>query len=80
MKLTSYDITPLLEGLAILGTGGGGNPSWGGMILENDAARGRDWNVVPLDEVPDDWTIVCGGMMGSVKAIESIGFDKMLEG
>ncbi|MBK8021165.1 MAG: DUF917 domain-containing protein [Chloroflexi bacterium] len=80
IALTADDITPLLEGLAVMGTGGGGNPSWGRMILENDVAHGRAWNVVPLEDVPDDWTIVCGGMMGSVKAIEAIGFDRMLEG
>jgi hypothetical protein len=32
--LISSDIEPLLEGLAILGTGGGGSPAWGRMILE----------------------------------------------
>lgn len=80
LTLTRDDVEPLLEGLAILGTGGGGNPNWGRLILENDLTRGRTWNVVSLDSVPDDWTIVCGGMMGSVKAIESIGFDKVLEG
>lgn len=80
IRLTAVDIEPLLEGLAVLGTGGGGSPAWGRMILENDVARGRSWNIVSLEDVPDDWTIVCGGMMGSVKAIESIGFDKVLEG
>jgi uncharacterized protein len=63
--LTSDDIEPLLEGLAILGTGGGGNPEWGRMILENDLARGRSWNIVPLEQVPDNWTIVCGGIRQS---------------
>lgn len=80
LTLTRDDVEPLLEGLAILGTGGGGNPNWGRLILENDLTRGRTWNIVSLESVPDDWTIVCGGMMGSVKAIESIGFDKVLEG
>lgn len=80
LTLTRDDVEPLLEGLAIFGTGGGGNPNWGRLILENDLTRGRTWNIVSLDSVPDDWTIVCGGMMGSVKAIESIGFDKVLEG
>ena len=80
LTLTRDDVEPLLEGLAILGTGGGGSPHWGRLILENDLAHGRKWNIVSLDSVPDDWTIVCGGMMGSVKAIESIGFDKVLEG
>lgn len=77
--LTRKDIDPLLEGLAILGTGGGGNPEWGRMIMENDLNRGRSWRIVPLEAVPDDWTIVCGGIMGSVKALEEIGFDKVLE-
>ena len=79
LKLTQDDVQPLLEGLAILGTGGGGNPSWGQMIMENDLRRGRDWRIVSLDAVPDEWTIVCGGIMGSVKALEDIGFDKLLE-
>ena len=80
LNLTRDDIEPLLEGLGILGTGGGGNPAWGRMIMENDLSRGRSWNIVRLEEVPDDWTIVCGGIMGSVKALEAIGFDKVLEG
>jgi DUF917 family protein len=77
--LTPADIEPLLEGLAILGTGGGGNPAWGRMILENDTVHGRSWDITPLAAVPDDWTIVCGGIMGSVKALEAIGFDRILE-
>lgn len=77
--LARNDIAPLLEGLAILGTGGGGNPEWGRMILENDMDRGRAWRIVPLDAVPDEWTIVCAGIMGSVKALEAIGFQKVLE-
>jgi DUF917 family protein len=78
-SLNREDIPPLLEGLAILGTGGGGNPEWGQKIMENDLARGRKWRIIPLDEVPDDWTVVCGGIMGSVKALEDIGFDTVLE-
>ena len=76
--LSRDDIAPLLEGVAILGTGGGGNPSWGRMILQNDLAHGREWRIVALDDVPDDWTVVCGGIMGSVKALEDIGFDNVL--
>lgn len=79
LSLTRDDIQPLLEGLAILGTGGGGNPEWGRMILENDFAHGRRCRIVSLDSVPDDWTVVCGGMMGSVKALEEIGFAVLLE-
>ncbi|MFV1858537.1 MAG: DUF917 domain-containing protein [Anaerolineales bacterium] len=77
--LTREDIEPLLEGLAILGTGGGGDPSWGRMIMENDLQRGREWRVVSLEDVPEEWTVVCGGIMGSVKALEHIGFENILE-
>ena len=49
------------------------------MILQNDAAHGRMWDITPLEAVPDDWTIVCGGIMGSVKALEAVGFDRILE-
>ena len=79
LTLTQDDVQPMLEGLAILGTGGGGNPSWGQMIMENDLRRNREWQIVSLDAVPDEWTIVCGGIMGSVKALEDIGFDQVLE-
>lgn len=79
LHLSRDDIKPLLEGLAILGTGGGGNPEWGSMILENDLKRGREWRIVSLESVPDSWTVVCGGIMGSVKALEAIGFDQVLQ-
>lgn len=79
-EFTQADIQPMLEGLAILGTGGGGNPEWGRMILENDLAHGRTWNVVALEEIPDDWTVICAGIMGSVKALEEIGFENVLQG
>jgi DUF917 family protein len=79
VKLTRDDIEPLMEGVAILGTGGGGNPDWGRMIMENDLDRGRTWTVMSLDAVPDNWTIVCGGIMGSVKSLEEIGFDVVLK-
>lgn len=79
LKLTSADIEPLLEGLAILGTGGGGSPAWGRMILEQDVRMGRTWNVIAPDDVPDTATVVSGGIMGSVKALEAIGFENVLQ-
>lgn len=74
------DISPLLEGLAILGTGGGGNPEWGKMILEQDVRMGRSWVLLDPDDVADDATVVSGGIMGSVKALEAIGFENVLQG
>lgn len=73
-------IAPLLEGLAIMGTGGGGNPDWGKRILEQDLHMGRAWNVINPDDLPDDALVVSGGIMGSVKALEAIGFDNVLKG
>jgi DUF917 family protein len=78
LKLTYNDIEPLLEGLAIRGTGGGGNPDWGRLIMENDLTHGRTWDIISLDSVPDDWTVVCGAAIGSLKAIEGIGFEQVL--
>ena len=56
--LSPDDVAPLLEGLAIVGTGGGGSPSWGQAILEHDFAMGRIPSITPLDEIDDDATVV----------------------
>jgi DUF917 family protein len=80
LHLTPEDIDPLLEGLAILGTGGGGSPTWGRLILEQDVRMGRQWNIIAPEDVPDHATVVSGGIMGSVKALEAIGFENVLQG
>jgi DUF917 family protein len=79
LTLTSNDIHPLLEGLAIMGTGGGGSPNWGRMILEQDVRMGRTWEIIAPEDVPDEATVVSGGIMGSVKALEAIGFENVLQ-
>jgi DUF917 family protein len=72
------DVPPLLEGLAILGTGGGGSPSWGRAILEHDFSMGRIPTIIPLEDIDDDATVVSGGMMGSVKVLEDMGIDEVM--
>jgi len=72
------DIEPLLEGLAIFGTGGGGAPAWGKAILEQDFAAGRAPTIVDVMDIPDESTVVCGGIMGSVKILESMGIDQVV--
>lgn len=76
--ISPEQIPALLEGLAILGNGGGGSPAWGRKILENDLRRGRSWKIVDPEAVPDDWTIVSGGILASVKALEAMTFDDLL--
>jgi DUF917 family protein len=70
---TPEDVAPLLAGLAILGTGGGGSPEWGTAIMRNEFAHGRQPQIIPLDEIADDATVVSGGIMGSVKKLEEFG-------
>ncbi|HSW10265.1 MAG TPA: DUF917 domain-containing protein [Bacillota bacterium] len=72
------DIEPLLEGLAIMGTGGGGNPEWGRAILANDLARGRELWLVSPGDIPDDALVVSGGLMGSVKTLEGMSIEDLV--
>lgn len=76
--LAREDIEPLLEGLAVFGTGGGGSPAWGRAIMEHDFAVGRRYELIPPGEVPDSATIVSGGYMGSVKVLDAMGMDQVV--
>ena len=78
--LTQEEIEPLLEGLAIQGTGGGGSPEWGRQILENEFRRGRTIRLIDPNALPDEAQVACGGIMGSVKALELITFEELLAG
>jgi len=44
-KINREDLKPLLEGVAILDTGGGGSPDWGRGIILNDFKRAEN---IPL--------------------------------
>jgi DUF917 family protein len=72
------DVEPLLEGLAILGTGGGGSPAWGRAILEHEFAVGRQPSIIDLEEIANDATVVSGGIMGSVKVLEQFGTEQIM--
>jgi DUF917 family protein len=75
---TPQDVEPLLEGLAILGTGGGGSPAWGRAIMEHEFAVGRQPSIIDLEEIADDATVVSGGIMGSVKVLEKFGTEQIM--
>jgi len=77
--ITAQDIDPLIEGLTILGTGGGGSPEFGRRILENDLRRGRTLVLTPPEAIADDAQVVSGGIMGSTKIIDQLGFDAIVE-
>ena len=74
-QLKKEDIAPLIHGLTVYGTGGGGEPAWGTVILENELAQGRVCRVVDPEDVPDDALVCSGGIMGSVKSLEDVGYD-----
>ena len=69
---TPENTDAFLEGLAILGTGGGGAPSWGRHIMLHDFELGRKVEIVSPDDVPDDAIVASGGIMGSVKELDKI--------
>lgn len=77
--LLKGDVEALIEGLAVLGTGGGGSPLWGKAILEKDLAAGREIVIVDPEDVADDALIVSGGIMGSVKTLEKMNIADLLE-
>jgi DUF917 family protein len=76
--LTEADMEPLLEGLAFLGTGGGGSPAFGRAIIENDLRRGRIYHLIDPDDVPDNAQVVSGGIIGSVKAVDTAAIDEII--
>ena len=77
-KFQLKDVEPLIEGLAILGTGGGGAPEWGREILQNEIARGRDMIIVDPNTIPDDALVASGGIMGSTKVLDAISADQIV--
>lgn len=77
--LTRKDMKPLLEGLAVFGTGGGGSPLFGKAIMENDFKKDRKYLLVDAQDIKDDSFVVSGGIMGSVGAIDTIGMDGVVQ-
>jgi uncharacterized protein len=69
-RLTLADLPDLGRGAAFLGTGGGGNPYVGRLMVE-DAMRdaGSDLELLDLAAVPDDGLIIPTAMMGAPTCI-----------
>lgn len=74
--LTEDDIEALAIGAAILGTGGGGNPTIGKLHCLQELRRGARVPLIGLDELDDDAVVVSVGGIGA----PAISVEKIEEG
>ena len=74
------DTDALLIGLSQFGTGGGGDPEWGRKILDKDKSKGRICQLIDPEDVEDDAFVCSGGIMGSVKALEKLSYQDIVDG
>src|SRR5258708_38155803 len=64
-ELTSQDLKDVARGAGCLGTGGGGDPSGGRLMVEQALAEGGRLTLSFPDEVPDDAFVIPSAMMGA---------------
>jgi uncharacterized protein len=70
LRLTASDLPDLARGAAFLGTGGGGDPYIGRLMVERAIAEtGRAIELLDLAETPDDALVVPTAMMGAPTCI-----------
>jgi len=62
--LEQEQLDDLLAGLVVLGTGGGGDPVRGAAQMAADYAKGRRYELIAPEDVPDDAFVVSGGFIG----------------
>lgn len=65
MILKTEDLVDLTLGAAFLGTGGGGDPYIGRLMVQEAMAEGRQVEIIDLDSVPDDALVIPTAMMGA---------------
>ena len=65
MILSRADLTDLCRGAAFLGTGGGGNPYIGRLMVEQAMDLGHSVEIIDPSEVPDDALVIPTAMMGA---------------
>ena len=65
LELTAADLKDLARGAAFLGTGGGGDPYIGRLMVQRELASGGRLTLLALDDVPDDAFVVPTAMMGA---------------
>lgn len=70
LRLTREDLKDLARGAAFLGTGGGGNPYIGRLMVERALDEtGADLELMDLSDVPDDAFVIPTAMMGAPTCI-----------
>lgn len=76
MQIELTDSRDFARGAAVLGTGGGGDPYIGRLLLEQVLARSGPAHVVGVDDLDDDALVVMvGGMSAPTVAVEKlVGF------
>jgi DUF917 family protein len=65
MRLGLEDLQDLARGAAFLGTGGGGDPYAGQLMVRECLIAGSTVDIVDLDDLPDDALIIPTAMMGA---------------
>ncbi|MEM7423012.1 MAG: DUF917 domain-containing protein [Pseudomonadota bacterium] len=65
-SLERQDLTDILYGAAIYGAGGGGSLEEGFGLIDDAMAAGRSFDLVSLDEAPDDALVCTPYMLGAV--------------
>lgn len=70
LRLTQTELPDLARGAAFLGTGGGGNPYIGRLMVERAMREtGRELELMDLADVPDDALLIPTAMMGAPTCI-----------
>ena len=69
MILKPEDLGDLTLGAAFLGTGGGGDPYIGQLMVQEAMAAGHQVEIIDLDSVPDDALVIPTAMMGAPTVI-----------
>ncbi|MCK8615310.1 DUF917 domain-containing protein [Gordonia sp. C13] len=68
-QLSMVDIDNIAHGAGILGTGGGGDPYIGRMLLAEEYRRGSVATLMDPDEVADDDLVVASAFMGAPSVV-----------
>ena len=69
MLLEPADLIDLARGAAFLGTGGGGDPYIGRLMVEQAMREGHSVEIIDLDSVPDDALVIPTAMIGAPTVI-----------